>query len=155
MIKITLNETQAAIQLKQIAAQLEQPRKLYGLLGESLKKIHNQRFKDQKDPDGNAWQAVSPRYAAYKAKHKKGNQILKFHGALSQRTAYNYDDRGVEFGSSMKYAPVHQNGSRKKSGRGSGIPQRKWLGINKENEQLLLEKSRQHLQNVINKITGR
>ena len=154
MIKINLNDQVALAQLKQIANQLQQPRKLYGLLGESLKKIHNQRFKDQKDPDGNAWQAVSPRYAAYKAKRKKGTQILKFHGALSERTAYNYDDRGVEFGSPMKYADVHQNGSRKTSGRGSGIPKRQWLGVNRDNEQQLLRKANRYLQNVIAKITG-
>ncbi|MDH2999164.1 phage morphogenesis protein [Chelonobacter oris] len=154
MIKITLNDTQATTQLKQIAAQLEQPRKLYGLLGESLKKIHDKRFEDQKDPDGEAWQAVSPRYAAYKAKRNKGEQILKFRGELSELTAYNYDDQGVEFGSPTKYAAVHQNGSRKSRGRRAGIPQRKWLGINNENEQLLLRKSQRHLQRVIAKITG-
>lgn len=154
MIKITLDDIQAQAKIKQIAAQLQHPRKLYGVLGETLKKIHNRRFKDQKSPDGKPWAALSPQYAAYKAKKGKGNRILKFEGALSQRTAYNYDDRGVEFGSTMKYARVHQYGSNKSSGRGSGIKPRPWLGVSAADEQFLLDKATSHLRRVISKIAG-
>lgn len=153
MIKITLDDLQAQTKLKQIALQLQHPRKLYGVLGETLKKIHNQRFKDQKSPSGEPWAALSPQYAAYKAKKGKGNRILKFEGALSQRTAYNYDDRGVEFGSPMKYARVHQFGSTKASGRGSGIKPRPWLGVSDQDEQFLLDKATAHLNRVIAKIS--
>lgn len=38
MIKISLNDTQAVEKLHRIASQLKQPRKLYGVLGETLKK---------------------------------------------------------------------------------------------------------------------
>ena len=153
MIKITLNHLKAQSQLEQIAKQLQQPRKLYGLLGETLKKIHDQRFKDQRSPDGKKWEPLSPKYAAYKIRKGKGKRILKFDGALSERTAYNYDDQGVEFGSPMKYARVHQYGSNKSSGRGSGIKPRPWLGVSNEDENLLLDKATAHLSRAIAKVT--
>ncbi|HHF6895592.1 TPA: phage virion morphogenesis protein, partial [Haemophilus influenzae] len=58
MIKITLNDTQALAKLHSIAQQLQHPRKLYGLLGETLKKIHADRFKAEVAPDGKKWQPL-------------------------------------------------------------------------------------------------
>ena len=39
MLKITINDNQAIQKLTSIANQLEKPRQLYGLLGETLKKF--------------------------------------------------------------------------------------------------------------------
>lgn len=50
MLKITLNDNQAIQKLTGIASQLQHPRKLYGLLGETLKKIHADRFKAKLRP---------------------------------------------------------------------------------------------------------
>ena len=66
MIKITLNDIQAAAKLHSIAQQLQHPRKLYGVLGETLKKIHAERFKQEVDPEGNNWQSLSPKTLACK-----------------------------------------------------------------------------------------
>jgi len=44
MLKITLNDNQAIQKLTGIASQLQHPRKLYGLLGETLKKNHAGRL---------------------------------------------------------------------------------------------------------------
>ena len=106
MLKITLNDNQAIQKLTGIASQLQHPRKLYGLLGETLKKIHADRFKAEVAPDGKKWQPLSPI-----TREIKGNdQILKQGGYLSQKTAYNYDDNRLEFGSDAKYAKLHQFG---------------------------------------------
>lgn len=50
MLKITINDNQTIRKLTSIANQLEKPRQLYGLLGETLKKIHDARFKAEIDP---------------------------------------------------------------------------------------------------------
>ena len=64
MIKITLNDTQVGTKLHSIANQLQHPRKLYGVLGETLKKIHAERFKQEIAPDGSEWQSLSPKTLA-------------------------------------------------------------------------------------------
>lgn len=162
MLKITLNDNQAIQKLTRIASQLQHPRKLYGLLGETLKKIHADRFKAEVAPDGKKWQSLSPI-----TREIKGNdQILKQGGYLSQKTAYNYDDNRLEFGSDAKYAKLHQfggiirpkKGKRLKFGKGSNtvyakqskIPARPWLGVNAQDEQKLLKKATALLQRQIN-----
>ena len=140
MLKITLNDNQAIQKLTGIASQLQHPRKLYGLLGETLKKIHA----------GKRWQALSPRTKALKAKRGKSTKILRQDGYLADRTAYNYDDKGVEFGSDAKYARLHQFGGNAGRGKKVKIPARPWLGVNAQDEQKLLKKSTALLQRQIN-----
>ncbi|MDD7568300.1 MAG: phage virion morphogenesis protein [[Actinobacillus] rossii] len=150
MIKITLNDTQAVKSLQQIASQLKQPRKLYGVLGETLKKIHTDRFKAETDPEGKKWKPLSPITLA----EKKGAGILRESGNLSNKTSYNINNDGVEFGSAEIYARLHQFGGvirpktktilKTKGGRflrQATIPARPWLGAGEKDEQLLLRKA--------------
>lgn len=157
MIKITLDD-RAIPELQKIAIQLQHPKKLYGVLGETLKKIHKARFKQEVDPDGKKWKPLSPITQEIKGNDK----ILKHRGYLSERTAYNYDDNGVEFGSDAKYARLHQfggvikpkKGKRLKFGKDgntvfakqSKIPARPWLGVNDQDKQQLLDKAAALLQ---------
>lgn len=149
MIKISLNDTQAVQQLNNIAHQLKQPRKLYGVLGETLKKIHAERFKQEVDPQGNNWQPLSAKTLARKQKKGKSTKILRQDGYLSDRTAYNYDDKNVEFGSDAKYARLHQFGGKAGRGKKVTIPKRPWLGVSQQDEQKLLRKATALLQRQI------
>ncbi|AJE07750.1 phage virion morphogenesis protein [Mannheimia haemolytica] len=149
MIKITLNDTQAVKSLQQIANQLEQPRRLYGILGETLKKIHTARFKAEQDPDGNNWKALDDRTLALKRKRGKSPKILRQDGYLADKTAYNVTNDNVEFGSKEVYARLHQFGGKAGRGKKVSIPARPWLGVGKNDETLLLEKARFHLRKVI------
>lgn len=149
MIKITLNDTQAVKSLQQIANQLEQPRRLYGILGETLKKIHTARFKAEQDPDGNNWKALDDRTLALKRKRGKSTKILRQDGYLADKTAYNVTNDNVEFGSKEVYARLHQFGGKAGRGKKVSIPARPWLGVGKNDETLLLEKARFHLRKVI------
>ncbi|QLB43545.1 phage virion morphogenesis protein [Mannheimia pernigra] len=149
MIKITLNNTQAVKSLQQIANQLEQPRRLYGILGETLKKIHTARFKAEQDPDGNNWKALDDRTLALKRKRGKSTKILRQDGYLADKTAYNVTNDNVEFGSKEVYARLHQFGGKAGRGKKVSIPARPWLGVGKNDETLLLEKARFHLRKVI------
>ena len=150
MVKIELNDKQAIQQLNAIAKQLKQPKQLYGVLGEQLKKIHRARFDEQKSPEDEAWKPLSPAYQA--RKHQNKDKILQLRGTLRNQLAYNYSDKGVEFGSARVYARHHQFGSKKKSGRGSGIPARPWLGVSKTNSADLTEAAADVLQQQIRKI---
>lgn len=150
MIKISLNDIQAAQQLHNIARQLQQPRKLYGVLGETLKKIHAERFKQEVDPEGNNWQSLSPKTLTRKQKKGKSTKILRQGGYLSDKTAYNYNDQNVEFGSDAKYARLHQFGGKAGRGKKVTIPKRPWLGVNAQDEQKLLRKATALLQRQIN-----
>lgn len=149
MIKISLNDTQATQQLSNIARQLKQPRKLYGVLGETLKKIHAERFKQEVDPQGNNWQLLSAKTLARKQKKGKSTKILRQDGYLSDKTAYNYDDKNVEFGSDAKYARLHQFGGKAGRGKKVTIPKRPWLGVSQQDEQKLLRKATALLQRQI------
>lgn len=149
MIKISLNDIQAAQQLHNIAHQLQQPRKLYGVLGETLKKIHAERFKQEVDPQGNGWQPLSAKTLARKQKKGKSTKILRQDGYLSDRTAYNYNDKNVEFGSDAKYARLHQFGGKAGRGKKVTIPKRPWLGVSQQDEQKLLRKATALLQRQI------
>lgn len=152
MIKISLNDHKAQQQLKAIAVQLKHPRKLYGVLGETLKKIHAERFKKEISPEGEKWKALSPTTKALKAKRGKSPKILRQDGYLGNKTAYNYDDHGVEFGSDAEYARLHQYGGQAGRGRKVNIPQRKWLGVSQTDETVLLKKSTALLQKQIKDI---
>lgn len=162
MIKIDLNDHQIHAKFAQLARELKQPRKLYGVLGEQLKKIHNNRFKQETSPDGEKWQPLSPL-----TRQAKGNDhILKDSHQLRNTLAYNYSDQGVEFGSALKYARLHQFGGTivpKKAKRlrlgKSGvyakkvtIPARPWLGISKQDEALLLRKAHRVLEQQIQQV---
>lgn len=152
MIKITLNDTQVVESLQKIANQLENPRKLYGILGETLKKIHTDRFKAETDPDGNKWEPLAPRTLALKRKRGKSTKILRQDGYLADKTAYNVSDDSVEFGSSQIYARLHQFGGRAGKGKKVTVPKRPWLGTGDRDNQLLLRKAEWHLSQVIGRI---
>ncbi|VEI47032.1 Mu-like prophage protein gpG [Actinobacillus equuli] len=53
---------------------MQHPRKLHGVLGETLKKIHAERFKQEIDPEGNHWQPLSNSTLAQKRKRGKSTK---------------------------------------------------------------------------------
>lgn len=149
MIKITLNDTQAVKSLQQIASQLQQPRRMYGILGETLKKIHTDRFKVETDPEGRKWKPLASRTLELKRKRGKSTKILRQDGYLADKTAYNVSNDGVEFGSQEIYARLHQFGGKAGRGKKVTIPARPWLGVGEKDEQLLLRKATHHLSQVV------
>lgn len=152
MIKITLNHTQAVNSLQKIANQLEQPRRLYGILGETLKKIHTARFKAEQDPDGNNWKPLASSTLALKRKRGKSTKILRQDGYLADKTAYNVTSDNVEFGSQEVYARLHQFGGKAGRGKKVTVPARPWLGVGDKDEQLLLRKAEWHLGQIIGRM---
>lgn len=148
MIQIRLDDEKALRSLSQIAQNLQQGKKLHGMLGEALRQIHKVRFeKEQASPEGEKWQPLSPKYRA--KKKRNADKVLIRDGYLKDLLRYQADDNGVVFGSDRQYARLHQFGSNKASGRGSGIPARPWLGVSKKNEDYLLAKTEHFIRRVI------
>lgn len=161
MIQIHLNANQALQGLHRTAENLKHGKKLYGMLGEALRTIHKDRFeKEQKSPEGEKWQPLSPQYQA--EKRKNANKILVRDGNLKNLLRYQANDKSVVFGSDRKYARLHQYGGTIKPkkakvlkigehgfARKATIPARPWLGLSKQNEKYLLKKTEGFLQKII------
>ncbi|WP_354624845.1 phage virion morphogenesis protein [Psychromonas sp. MME2] len=100
-------------------------------VGEYLKEIHAQRFKDQVAPDGTPWQAV--RAETLKNK-KRPDRILREEGTLADLLTYQIGDQQLSFGTNMVYGATHQFGR-----EDANIVAREWLGLNSEQEQSVLD----------------
>ena len=90
------------------------------------KKTIQERFEKEQAPDGTKWQPLSPaRVKQRLKKHKKGDfKILSDTGEL-RRIHYEAGKDYMQIGTNVKYAKVHQYGSKKKN-----IPARPFLGVN-------------------------
>lgn len=149
MIQIRLDADGAIRSLAQTAENLQQGKKLHGMLGEALRQIHKVRFeKEQASPEGEKWQPLSPKYKA--KKKRNADKVLIRDGYLKNLLRYQADDNGVVFGSDRQYARLHQFGSNKASGRGSGVPARPWLGVSEKNKDYLLAKTEHFIRRIIN-----
>ncbi|QIM66340.1 phage virion morphogenesis protein [Mannheimia granulomatis] len=148
MLQIRLDADGAIRSLAQTATNLQQGKKLYGVLGEALRTIHKQRFeKEQASPEGEKWQPLSPKYRA--KKKRNADKVLIKDGYLKNLLRYRADDNSVVFGSDRKYARLHQFGSQKASGRGSGVSARPWLGVSEQNKDYLLAKTEHFIRRII------
>ncbi|MCF1485077.1 phage virion morphogenesis protein [Agrobacterium vitis] len=114
-------------------------------IGEYEAQATKQRFRDQKDPDGNAWQALNPLYK----ETKKGPRILTGQtGDLSRIIWQLASSTSVDIGSDMIYARIHNEGGtivpknaaalifsmggKTFAVKSVKIPKRQFLGINDE-----------------------
>lgn len=148
MIQIRLDDEKALKGLQTIVQNLQQGKKLHGMLGETLRHIHKVRFeKEQASPEGEKWQPLSPKYRA--KKKRNADKVLIKDGYLKNLLRYRADDNSVVFGSDRKYARLHQFGSQKASGRGSGVPARPWLGVSEQNKDYLLAKTEHFIRRII------
>ena len=77
---------------------------VFDAIGEQLMIIHKKRFKQQIDPDGNAWAPLNEKYLERKRKDATYQQILQYSGRLLDTLAAQATDYGVKFGSNAVYA---------------------------------------------------
>ncbi len=140
MIHIQIDVAQSLGRLMDISAALQNPQRLYRVLGETLLNVHKKRFNEQQSPDGVPWQPISPKSQAKKRKNK--NKILIEEGRLRDTLNYKATSVGVELGSSLVYAGRHHFG-------GGGIPARPWVGVNSDNERLLMLKTQNYIRSVL------
>jgi phage virion morphogenesis protein len=101
-------------------------------IGEALLRSTNQRFRDERAPDGKKWYPVAPKTAKRKGAHDK---ILTLTARLRRSISYRADADGVIIGTAAVYAATHQFGRRTGARSGSfSIPPRPFLGVSRADE---------------------
>jgi len=161
-LRITLNAAELADTIDGLAALMRAPEPVMGVIGEALISSTQERQRRAVAPDGSAWPALNPAYAASKA----GSEMLRESGqlmSLSRRAS----GRTVVVGTNAPYAATHQFGATIKPKKGKRlkfrlgrisvfarsvtIPARPFLGVSQEDREEIVEIFRDH----IRRATGR
>jgi phage gpG-like protein len=97
---------------------LEHPEPVLTELATYQKEVVNARvFAQQGSAETGRWVALSPRYAAWKAKVRPGRPILVFDGDLRETMTsarsgiFEVWDKGFTVGTDLPYARYHQDGT--------------------------------------------
>ena len=77
-------------------------------MGERLLEFHQQRFRDQKSPEGVPWKELSPRYRARKRKNQ--DKVLTRDGHLRNTLRWQVNADELLFGTDRVYGAIHQFG---------------------------------------------
>lgn len=102
-------------------------------IGEMLLVSHDQRFRDQKSPEGAPWTPLSPKYQKRKPKHK--NDILTLNKLLSGNLACQSFGNTLFFGTPLEYGAIHHyGGSPDMRPSNAAIPARPWLGVDEDDK---------------------
>ena len=105
---------------------------VFNAIGEQLQIIHRNRYKQQIDPDGNAWAPLSEKYLEQKRKDATYQDILQYSGKMLDTLTHQATDYGVKFGSNAIQAASQHYGR-------DGIPSRKFIGINDADRAIISE----------------
>ena len=101
-------------------------------IGEQLQIIHRKRYKQQIDPDGNAWTPLNEKYLAKKKKEGAYKDILQYTSKMLDTLTHQATDYGVKFGSNAIQAASQHYGR-------DDIPSRKFVGINNDDRAIIAE----------------
>ncbi|CAM5520929.1 phage virion morphogenesis protein [Eoetvoesiella caeni] len=123
-------------------------------IGEYMQGSVEERFRNETDPHGQPWEPLTE----FTKKNKRGNQILTESGGSGLRGSIHYEvgSTSLEQGTNKIYGAIHQLGGTIKAkgggalaiGRPGGafalvkqvtIPQREYLGLSKEDRDIIDE----------------
>lgn len=144
--------TAAQASLNRLLGGITNPRPLLEELGEYELRSTRGRFKTQTAPDGSAWAPLQPWYKREKRRNKE--RILTLNGFLRSQLVWQMvGERTVEVGSNLVHAAIHQFGGvirpraakllmfRGHVAKSVDIPARPYLGLSKEDERELVERT--------------
>ena len=119
--------------LARLAEVLSDPGDIMDRIGRYLVASTHRRFERERAPDGTPW-LKSARAIA------EGNRTLTDTGRLRGSIAHVFTDggRGVEVGTNVVYAAIHQWGGRAGRGRRAKIPARPYLGVDEHDRDTIL-----------------
>ena len=119
--------------LARLAAVLSNPGDILDRIGRHLVASTHRRFERERAPDGTPW-LKSARAIA------EGGQTLTDTGRLRSSIAHTltHGGRGVEVGTNVVYAAIHQFGGRAGRGRRAKIPERPYLGVDEHDRDTIL-----------------
>lgn len=103
---------------------------MYRSIGEELTRSTKQRFRDERDPEGNPWAPLAESTLAQKNESK----ILTGRTKRLRQVAYRAGKDRVAVGPTVLYGPVHQKGIGERTALSSGrrmpaIPARRYVGL--------------------------
>ena len=119
--------------LARLAAVLSHPDDIMDRIGRYMVASTHRRFERERAPDDTPW-LKSARAIA------EGNRTLTDTGRLRGSIAHTLSDggRGVEVGTNVVYAAIHQLGGRAGRGRRTKIPARPYLGVDERDRDTIL-----------------
>ena len=131
-LKVDLKDKKIIALFKRLEISGKNLRPVFLEIGEHLLQSHEERFSDQVDPEGNAWEPLSDKYK----KRKKKNQdlVMILDGFLKDNLAYQETGTSLEFGSNSIYAATHQFGDENRN-----IPARPFIGLSDADEAEIIE----------------
>ena len=109
-------DTQLDRTLARIQERPQDARELWETLADRFRAIEARQFKSQGRYGSGGWAPLSPRYAAWKAKHYPGKGILVRTGALERSLTQRpfcvevIEAQNMAVGSNVSYGKYHQNG---------------------------------------------
>lgn len=107
-VTLTFDAQDALSRLWDARTEMMRPAPLLRSMGERLLEFHQQRFKEQKSPDGIPWEKLKPRYQ--RRKRKNANQILTRDGYLKNTLRWQVNADELLFGTNRVYGAIHQFG---------------------------------------------
>jgi phage virion morphogenesis protein len=117
MTRIRLDTVVAQKSLTQLRQKLGDLQPVMANIGESMVRATDNRFRDERAPDGSAWAPLAA--ATLKRKQRKG-KILKINqetGNLRGTIIYQASGNSVEIGSVLPYSQYPQYGTRRHRAR--------------------------------------
>ncbi|MCC4259195.1 phage virion morphogenesis protein [Pseudomonas aestusnigri] len=151
-VELELDSQSAIAALREALQLLQEPQRLQRDIGEHLINSTRDRFRDERGPDGEAWQALSPRYLANKEPNP--GKILQRSGHLARQISYQIQDGDLFVGTDRIYGATHQFGAKQgqfgKTSRGGPIPwgtiaARPFLGVSDSDADEIIALCRDHL----------
>lgn len=152
--EIRIEDTQAAKAFGELVRVIDQPEPVLRAIGTGLVQVTQDRFESATDPQGNAWTALNPLYAAT----KRGPGILResaMRGGLMSSITFETSSDAVQVGTNKVYAAIHQFGGTIKPkdapalifriggklvwARSVTIPARPFLGVGPDDEEMILD----------------
>lgn len=146
-VRITINTAELQEAIAGLAAVMRAPERVMGTIGEALITSTQERQRRGIAPDGSAWPALNPGYAAEKA----GSQMLRESGRLMGSLSHRASGNTVVVGTNVIYAGIHQFGGtilpkskralsfiigdRRVIARKVTVPARPFLGISAEDRE--------------------
>ncbi|WP_339665863.1 phage virion morphogenesis protein [uncultured Pseudomonas sp.] len=151
-VEMELDNRQARAALQDALQLLDDPKRLLRDIGEYLVNSTRDRFRDERGPDGQSWQALSPRYLANKEPNP--GKILQRSGNLARQIFPQVQGKDLLVGTDRIYGATHQFGAKQgqfgKTKRGGPIPwgtiaARPFLGVSDSDGDEMIELCRDHL----------
>ncbi|WP_299773166.1 phage virion morphogenesis protein [uncultured Tateyamaria sp.] len=151
-LEFSFNDRALRADLRERLSKLENPEPFLKSIGEEFAGaggVINQRFKNERGPDGTPWAPLSEAQRQHRQK-KYGNApmtILRMRGHLAGSINYQVSGGSLKIGTGKEaedYAAIHQFGGEAGRGLKAVIPARPYLGFSDADMDLIEEEAEGH-----------